>query len=297
VYVRPEDIIAEIRKGFPTEKITALERPEAPRIAAVNENLYGVPVYVYGEGFRGQYLRHAYIDRMGVRYWAIETGRVSVYGELRDGRLVPLVVMGLPTLYVFELKPKDFVNFVREEVPVGYIECQERQMINLDRVMRAEDPVLVIDKYDLLRMPTTPTEYLERMKELVSMVESLQRALWESEKAVMDYRANVNMLTARIAKLQELHVWFEERTVKLASEVTSIQSDLLRLREEIKTRGVETEAMEETTRRLRDLVDRVSGLLTDLVAWGEEFRRALGRGAEEVKREGKERAEAKEEKK
>jgi len=276
VALRPEEIIAEIRKAFPTERVTTLPRPEIPRVTAVNENLYGVPVYVYGEGFRGQYLRHGYIDRMGVRYWAIETGRVTIYGELRDGRALPLVVLGQPTHFVYEFKPRDFRRFFREEVPTGYLECQERQIINLDRAMRAEDPVIIVDKYDLLRS-ATPSEFIERVKEYNSIIEALQRSLWEHEKVLADYRSNVSMLSARVAKLQELLAWSEERVVKLATEVTGIQTELLRLREEIRVRGAEAEALEETQRRLRDIIDRVSGLVRDLVEWGEAFKKAIER--------------------
>jgi hypothetical protein len=276
VALRPEEIIAEIRKALPTERVTTLPRPEIPRVTAVNENLYGVPVYVYGEGFRGQYLRHGYIDRMGVRYWAIETGRVTIYGELRDGRALPLVVLGQPTHFVYEFKPRDFRRFFREEVPTGYLECQERQIINLDRAMRAEDPVIIVDKYDLLRS-ATPSEFIERVKEYNSIIEALQRSLWEHEKVLADYRSNVSMLNARVAKLQELLAWSEERVVKLATEVTGIQTELLRLREEIRVRGAEAEAFEETQRRLRDIIDRVSGLVRDLVEWGEAFKKAIER--------------------
>jgi len=278
-YIRPEDIIAEIRRAYPTERVTALRRPEFPRVVAVNENLYGVPVYVYGEGFRGQYLRHGYIDRMGVRYWAIETGRVVIYGELVDGRVLPLVVLGQPTHFVFEYKPRDFRRFFREETPTGYVECLERQIVNLDRVLRAEDSVIIIDKYDLLRS-STPSEFIDRVKEQHSIIEALQKSLWEYEKVITDYRTNISMLNARVAKLQELLVWSGERAVKLSMEVTGIQSELIRLREEMRVRGVEAGALEETQRRLRDLIDRVSGLVGELVAWGEEFKKAIERKPE-----------------
>ncbi len=278
-YIRPEDIIAEIRKAYPTEKLVKLERPEPPRLLAVSENLYGVPVFVYGEGFKGQYLRHAYIDRAGLKYWAIETGRVVIYGELYDGRVLPLVVLGLPTYFTYEFKPRDFKRFMREEVPTGYVECLERQIVNLDRVMRAEDPVMIIDKYDLLRS-STPSEFIDRVKEQHYLIETLQRALWEYEKSIIDYRTNISMLTARVAKLQELLTWSSERVVKLMSEVTDVQRELIRLREELRVRGVEAEAFEEVQRRLRDLIDRVSGLVSELVTWGEEVKKIVEKKAE-----------------
>ena len=136
-YIRPEEIIAEIRKRYPTEKVIGPpERPIAPRVTFANEYLYGVLIYVYGEGVKGQYLRHGYFDRDGKRYWAIEYGWVSLYGRTTDGKILPLVMLGVPTRFVFEYKPRDFTGFKLEEVPLGYIECLESQMINIDRVMR-----------------------------------------------------------------------------------------------------------------------------------------------------------------
>ena len=208
-YIRPDEIIAEIRKGYPTEKVIGPpQRPIAPRVTFANEYLYGALIYIYGEGVRGQYLRHGFFDREGQRYWSIEYGWVSLYGRTVDGNVIPLVILGLPTRFVFEYRPRDFKSFTLEEVPLGYLECLERQMVNVDRVMRGEDPVLIIDKYDLLRSGEgpTPSEFVDKVIEQQTLIETLQRSLWEYEKAINDYKTNVAMLQARVAKLQELVV-------------------------------------------------------------------------------------------
>jgi len=277
-YVRPDEIIAEIRKRYPTEK--ALEppgRPIAPRVTFANEYLYGVLIYVYGEGVKGQYLRHGYFDRDGKRYWAIEYGWVSLYGKTTDGKILPLVMLGVPTRLIFEYKPKDFVNFKLEEVPLGYLECLEAQMINIDRVMRGEDPVLIIDKYDLIRGSgaTVPSEFIDRIMEQQNLIETLQRTLWEYEKAINDYKTNIAMLEARNAKLQELIRGYEERLIKLSTEVTSVQQELIRLREEILVRGAEAESLEETRRRLRNLVDELTDVVKDIAGWASEVKRVV----------------------
>jgi len=277
-YVRPDEIIAEIRKRYPTEK--ALEppgRPIAPRVTFANEYLYGVLIYVYGEGIKGQYLRHGYFDRDGKRYWAIEYGWVSLYGKTADGKIIPLVMLGVPTRLIFEYKPKDFVNFKLEEVPLGYLECLEAQMINIDRVMRGEDPVLIIDKYDLIRGSgaAVPSEFIDRIMEQQNLIETLQRTLWEYEKAINDYKTNIAMLEARNAKLQELIRGYEERLIKLSTEVTSVQQELIRLREEILVRGAEAESLEETRRRLRNLVDELTEVVKDIAGWASEVKRVI----------------------
>jgi len=277
-YLRPEEIIAEIRKRYPTEKaLKPPKRPSLPRLAFANEYLYGAPIYVYGEGIKGQYLRHAYFDREGKRYWVIEYGFVTLYGKLRDGKIVPLVVLGVPTRFVFEYKPKDFVGYPLEVIPMGSIECLEAQMINLDRVMQGKDPILIIDKYDFLRGDggKVPTEFMDRIMEQQRLIETLQTTVWEYEKAIKDYQTNINILQARVAKLQELVTSYESKIIRLSTEVTSVQQELIRLREEILVRGTEAETLEETRKRLRDLTDELTGMVKDVSSWISDLRRTI----------------------
>ena len=275
-YISPDEIIAEIRKRYPTEKVVGPPmRPVAPRVTFANEYLYGVVIYVYGEGVKGQYLRHGYFDREGKRYWAIEYGWVSVYGRTQDGKILPLVMLGIPTRFVFMYKPRDFVGFKLEEIPLGYMECLETQMINLDRVMRGEDPVLIIDKYDLLRGTPVPTEFMDRIMEQQRLIETLQRTVWEYEKVIDDYKTNIAILEARNAKLQELLRSYEQRAIKLSTEVTSVQQELIRLREEILVLSTEVESLEEARRRLRDLVDEATEVIKSVADWASEVKRQV----------------------
>lgn len=275
-YIKPEDIIAEIRKGYPTEKVlTESLRPVAPKVTFANENLYGAIIYVYGEGVKGQYLRHSYFDREGKRYWLISYGWTTVYGRTKDDKILPLVVLGVPTRFVFTYKPSDFKGFKLEEIPVDYIECTESQMINLDRVMRGEDPVLIIDKYDLLQGTPVPTEFMGRIMEQQRIIETLQKTVWEYEKAINDYKTNINILQARIAKMQELLTSYETKLLKLSTEISGIQSELIRLREEIFVRGAETEALEEARRKLRDLMDSLTDVVKDVADWMSGLRKDL----------------------
>ena len=263
--IRPEEIIAEIRKRYPTEKIYA-PRPVAPRITYANEYLYGVVIYVYGEGIRGQYLRHQYIDREGKRYWGIEYGWVSLYGIKEDGMILPLTILGLPTRFVFEYKPEEFKDYKIEEIPLGFLECQEAQMVNIDRVMRGEDAVLIIDKYDLLRTNggPTPSEFIERIIEQQTIIENLQKAVWEYERGINDYKVSLSISQSRLAKLQELLTSYETKLTRYATEVTSIQQELIRLREEVLIRVTEAESLEKSRNKLRSIIDDLTELVMDI---------------------------------
>uniref|UniRef100_A0A7J2U531 Uncharacterized protein n=1 Tax=Ignisphaera aggregans TaxID=334771 RepID=A0A7J2U531_9CREN len=263
-------LLDELRKSIPLEKLREALAPEIRKSMIFSPALYGIPIIVYGEGFLGQFLRHAYMQVMGVRYWLIEFGITTLYGELKNGSYVPLLVLRMPTTYVFEYKPDDFERFFVVEDTKGYIDVLERQIINLDRVMQVKDPVMVIDRYDLLK-DRTPDEFMEKVKEQQELIMRMQRALWEYEKNVGDYRANVVMLQARVSKLQEQLMWYQERLTKAVVELQSMQQELVRLRDEVFVRGVEAEALERGRRRLVDIVDRLGHVAEILTTWREEI--------------------------
>jgi hypothetical protein len=263
-------LLEELKKSIPLEKLGEALAPEIRKSMIFTPALYGIPIIVYGEGFIGQFLRHAYMQVMGVRYWLIEFGITTVYGELKDGTYVPLLVLRMPTIYVDVYKPEDFVRFFIVEDVKGYIDVLESQIVNLDRVMQGKDPVMVIDRYELLR-DKTPDEFIDKIKEQQELIMRMQRALWEYEKSVNDYRANVMMLQARVAKLQEQLVWYQDRLTKAIIEMQSLQQELIRLRDEVFVRGVEAETLEKGRRRLIDIIDRFEQLAEMLSAWRAEI--------------------------
>jgi len=261
--------LEELRKAVPLEKLSEALAPEIRKSMVFTPALYGIPIVVYGEGFLGQYLRHAYMQVMGVRYWLIEFGTATIYGELRDGTYIPLIVLRMPTIYVYEYRPEDFERFFVVEDAKGYIDVLESQIVNLDRVMQGKDPVMIIDRYSVLR-DKTPDEFINKVKEQQELIMRMQRALWEYEKAVNDHRANAMMLQARVAKLQEQLVWYQDRLAKAVIEMQSLQQELVRLRDEVFVRGVEAEALESGRKRLVDVIDRVGRLAEMLATWREE---------------------------
>jgi len=267
--IRPEELLPELSRSYPPPRVRRVPKPRVPSVTFANENLYGVLVYVIGEGVRGQYLRHEYFYRELERYWAIELGWVTLYGRLRRERgelVLPLVVMGLPTRYVFQFRPEDFAEYLLDEVSTGYLEVKESQMINLERCMQGRDPVLIIDKYGIVRQDgfSTPSELIDKIVEQQRVIEQQQRALWEYEKNIHEIEASREMLRAENAKLRELVRDFKSRFQKLAAEVTSMQIELIRLRENLKVQAREIEAAEKTEAGLKNVIDNLEDLLEDL---------------------------------
>jgi len=274
--LRPEEIATEIARavGRP-QRVRRVPKPAIPRAPLANENLYGVLVYVVGEGIRGQYLRHSYFYRELERWWAIELGWVTLYGVLREERggvPVPLVVMGAPTRFVYQFRSEDFREYLLEEVPTGYLEVREDRLVNLERCMQGRDPVLIVDKYGVMRQDgfSTPSELIDKIVEQQRVIESQQKALWEYEKNVHDLEATMQMLRAENAKLRELVRGFKSRFQKLAAEVTSIQMELIRLREDLKVKAREIEVGEKTEAGLKNIIDSLESLIDEM---GEHLRK------------------------
>jgi len=231
------------------------------------ENLYGVPIYVYREGFRGQYIRHDYFYREGERYWGIEVGIVEMYGRLKKPmwvRDLPLVIMGAPTRFARELRPEQFEDFILEVVPTGYLEVRETQMINLESCMQARDPILIVDKYNLLgEKAVQPSELVERLIEYQRIIEQQQRAIWEYEKAVREAEATRSIWQAEVAKARELSRALESRLARLTAEVTGIQGELTRLRAELGARAAEIEAAEKIESYLKSVQDALQEVIEE----------------------------------
>ncbi|MEM3942530.1 MAG: hypothetical protein QXU97_06155 [Fervidicoccaceae archaeon] len=269
--VNPREIEEAIARVLAPSAPRIYRPPVFPKYAGANEYLYGVPIFVFGEGVRGQYVRHSYVDREGVRYWLIEYGVVNIYGVLSSKRFgkgmsLPLVILGLPTHYARMMHVEDFENFLVEEVVLGYMEVEERRILNLDRVSRGLDPVMIVDLYGIFTSPaSTPSELIDRLVEASRAVEALQRAVWEYEKRAQLMETNLRMAQAEVNALRALLQDLQFRFEKLASENTQIYSELVRLREELKVRGREVAAGTETAEALISLVNRVVELIGELV--------------------------------
>jgi len=293
-YISPDEIIAEIRKIYPTERVLKPPRPVAPRVTFANEYLYGVAVYVYGEGIKGQYLRHQYFEREGQRYWLMELGLVTIFGILPNlPTPIPLTNLGLLSPLAYRFNPEEFVDFRLEEIPLDSLECREADIVNLDRVMRGEDPILIIDKYDLLRQ-RTPDEYLERIMEQQNLIETQQKALWEYERVINDYKANFRIMQSRLAKYQELLRNYENKVIRLSTELTNLQTELIKLREEALYRGAEADALEQARSKLRDVIDRLTDWNAELASLVQQVRAEARQVREVSPKEEKEETETEE---
>jgi len=238
-------------------KVIRPERVE-PVIMPTYEAVYGVPIYIIGEGYAGQVRRFFYMRGAGGRKWIFEVSPcIIIYG--RKGEIaLPVVVMGLPTMYA----SREFDYYVVEEVrPFRSVECEERDIVNLERVMRAEDPVLVIDKYGLYRR-AVPQDYWMKYVELQNMVANLQQTVYDLEHERSELITNLRMRETESAVLREELENLRAQVVKLRSEVTNYYLEYLRLKNEARMQSKIADMLEDMFYRLEARLrefERVAG--------------------------------------
>ncbi|MEM0459341.1 MAG: hypothetical protein QXZ31_05700 [Thermofilaceae archaeon] len=268
--VNPREVEEELARIFapPVQKI--VRHVALPRYAGAYELLYGVPIFVIGEGVVGQYVRHSFFDVEGVRYWRIEYGVVNIYGVLNSkkypkGMAVPLVMLGLPTYYARQLTLEDFEDFTLEEVVTGYIDVEERRILNLDRVSRGIDPIMLLDVHGVFSTTASnPSELIEKIVEASRQIEVLQRAVWEYEKNYRVMETNLRIAQSEVASLRAVIQELNSLLEKLASENTRIYTELVKLREELKVRSTEVLSGQDTADSLVALVNRTVELVGEV---------------------------------
>lgn len=271
----PEDVLKIIRRNQPTERIVDVERRLTPSTILANERLFGVPVFAFGEGYKGQYLRHSYYDVTPTeRVWQIEVGYVNIYGEIK-GKVYPLFANGFPTSYVFSYSPDEFETFYSEPIrPIDVVQVKESQIINLDRVTTLKDAVLIIDRYDLLRVTASrklPEGVVQAIKTLLK--EPFVSLLGDEEKKYLEYLLRmqagitlpsdiIDQLVEKNALIESLQraVWEYQRRISdyetnmniYRSENTKFYDLLSRYAHDFSRIGVEMTNAQREIIRLRD---------------------------------------------
>ncbi|MGC9014530.1 MAG: hypothetical protein ACP5KW_09180 [Thermoproteota archaeon] len=306
--ITPEEVLKRIRANQPTDRIVEPERRFTPSTILANERLFGIPVFAFGEGYKGQYLRHSYYDATPTeRVWQIELGYVTIYGE-RKGIAYPLFANGFPTSYVFAFPPDEFEGFYAEPIrALDVIEVKESQIINLDRVTQLKDSILIVDRFDLLKatasrkLPegvvmaiktllkepfitllgederkyleyllrmnagiTLPSDIIDQLVEKNRIIESMQRAIWEYQRRIVDYETNMNVYRSENTKFYELVSDYAHNFSRISTELTNLQKEMIRLRDELAISMKEAQSLEEAKKKLLNAVDIANALADEL---------------------------------
>jgi|GEM_PF-2271231 len=298
--ISPEQVMNLLNRFLPpSERALFPEARKYPTTVYANERLFGVPVYIYGEGTKGSYLRHSYYDvAPNERIWQIECGSPVIYGKIGDV-FYPLFANGMPTIFVFKFKPEEYEGFYAEGMKTTeIIEVKESQITNLDRVMQLKDSILVIDRHNLLfttparKLPEgikkiierlllppfsllltdeerkwaeyllhlnaniiLPSDIIDQLIEKNKIIETLNRAIWEFQRRIMDYETNVNIMRSENTKIYELLSYYGHKFSQLGVEVTNMQKEMIRLRDELTISMKEAESLEDAKKRLINAID------------------------------------------
>lgn len=269
-----ERVLRRLESTLRSSTVTRVERVEPapmPSMAA----LYGVPVYIIGEGYVGQVRRFYHMrTEDGRRRWFFEVSPyIAIYGR-RGDMLVPVVVCGFPTHYVARQYE---VFLVEERRPFRTVECDEDDIVNLERVVQALDPVLIIDKYGLYRRGV-PHNWWSKYVELQEMVRQMQDTVYRLESERSELLTSLRMRETEVQLLREELERLRMQLTKLRAEVGSWYIEYIRLKSEVQMQQEIAEMFETGFNRLRARLREVEETFARAAAPRAERREEAGRG-------------------
>jgi methyl-accepting chemotaxis protein len=228
-------------------------------------SLLGKLIYVVGEGLKGAYITHK-ITRgyEGARYWVITYGLVTIIGTLKGGEEVVIYANGQPTNYVLQYPPNAFQGFYVATKAVGTITVREADIKNLEEVTEGKSTVLILDPHGLMGTQLAPLDAVNKIAQLQADLDRLARTAYEYEQAVLEYKAMVNELNARVAKYQELYQDLTQRVAKYAQELLDLQVSLDSIRNEIKQLNRESDNYDKMVQEITDKMASLVATIKDL---------------------------------
>jgi len=248
--------------------VEAFERP--PVIALGVENIYGVPVHDFLEGYKGQIIgveiianytdRRHRLPTMGLK---LKLGYTMLFGrgQPREGRRreadtysYPMIVNGVVTPYVELLKRPDLVfNFYEYRTEIGDFEIAIDDAINLEQVMSGVAPVLITDKHG--------ARYLEKIKEpdrlleLSQLVERLTVELQKYHTRIEEERRNAYMAITMADFYRKQLEDAQDKITKLSKEYFNIREEFDKAVGTLRSKLSQLEISTHEAKTLRELSD------------------------------------------
>jgi len=263
--------------------------------------LYGIPIFVIGYagrtvGYAGQYIAHKIVRvRVGSRLetrWKILVGFVRIFAQHRENKNVIIEVFanGTPSAGAGEyLSNRDNYVLIEDRKEIQEIECREDDIINLDGVMKHEDPVLLIDRTGTFR--GMPSDIFSKYTELLSLYETLQRNIFEQEQIMTELRVELETTKAENRKLINL---YNNAILRIQSTAGSLQHwkyEMLKMKELMNFLERRLDAVKEGKERIQavmsdyyELTEMFNQMVSELSEKFEQFER-MKEGLERALRE------------
>jgi hypothetical protein len=286
--------------AYPIKRYEDFPVQEAPVFAAPIENVYGVPLFDIGEGFKGQVLgieiltgyrdhRHT-MPTTGYRF---RLGVSVIYAQPQPEdkgpppQPVPVVAHGiaLPTLDL--LRPyRGRIRWLEHFSYAGRtFDVAQADVLNMPQVMSGEAAVLVTDRTGLREV--TRVSELRRLVELNGLVATLSRELQESklreEEANTSARIAQGLAESYRSMLYEARNQMSSLLVEhagMSGELQRVVSDLRRRMEELQASEAVSDRLKATIETVFSTVDTLAGRLRKYQEIVDEMVRRLEVAAE-----------------
>jgi len=259
---------------------------------AMSKALFGLPIIVPGEKpcFKGQYVTHSvYNGEDGTRRWVIKTGIFSIMAVFveRETRVYyPFAELGLLTAIaptILEWIRRGYDDYGRRfagyfeavgNFDVDIVECREDDILYLDKVTNGELPIIIVDKYNILRSQP-PSEFFEEYA-------SLQFAYRELVRQKAEYERRIRRLELQVATREAEYRVIKQDLDELVDIVNTLLRENERLREELSKRDVrdrfryaKIEVYESMIHSLQRTITELSVILDRIVSMREKIEKLV----------------------
>jgi len=270
-------VLKSLRRGVPLKLPPSVGQP-----IGASKALFGLPVVVVetrkgvvGGSFRGLYVSHSEYTVGGETVWVIRTGLFSIVApfydpETRKTVYYPFVENGFLTSIatsVLSWIRRGYDDYGRRFAGVfeavgnfnyDVVECRKDDILFFDSITQGLLPVIIIDKYKLLRTGA-PQELAEEFVALYYMNWELIKQKAEMEKTIRKLRTAYYIREAEYTTLKS-------DIDELRNILTTVVNENRRLREELTRRDVRLRFQEgalDTYKAMMDGYERMSNMLQD----------------------------------
>jgi len=266
-------------RRIPLELARVIEAPPVP--IALSKALFGLPVLVPGETpiYKGLYVTHReYIAPEGRENWVIRTGIFSilaVFEERGKPHYYPFAENGLLTALApsilewiergYDDYGRRFAGYFEASGDFNYaiVETPKDDILFMDKITRGELPLIIVDKYRVLRS-SPPSEFIDEFASLQYLVRELTKQKAEYERTIRRLRLTVATREAEYTALKRDVEELRNSLITLLRENERMRGELMDrdLRERFRIARLDmydriVEAFERNLAEIQGLISRV----------------------------------------
>jgi len=221
------------------------------------KEIKGIPIFDLSfNQYIGQYIKHETILNKNETTYKIYFGQYELYAK--DGNsntLLPILMNGLPTVYINLLEHMKIEGFYKREVIFDSITLSENLIKNIGRVLSGKDNILLIDTQGMFL-----DEYinnLEYFAKLQSVYTKHSVKISELRNRVQDYKTLYLVEKEKNEELEYYKTKFQNRLKDAEAIIVNLETEIETLKKELERITTAHEINEDTKDNLLLLINKL----------------------------------------